>query len=751
MVSGNPQSNAGWSDIAMFNNATYKLEDNTYPGFSHLSKFYVVRIEKSSVKGLHGNMIDTSKVIYTLVMNNVRSAAATRNGRLKISFSIPKGYRLAGNVTPKQVMDDLEKSFTEKCMTLVDSDNLTREFNAGIIDSDILDEVGYRYPLESYEGPFRAMTPQGPVGYIETGDMAHLEAAMADMQYEELSGFKEVILAESSYNCSLKKIDVEIPRRPLFSIISMISDRSGRVKVEKNSKALKDPDMEIYIPAPMSADPYFKYEPVRFTLNELEKTPSPKVAVDRAAETITVFFTPVPITKEYRFEVKPADSATLEYLKEHKLELCKKNGNTLIPIKIKDGKFELTGTDNKYFESNQIDVNIPLEGGYRIYKQLISDAYTSQVILDVKITPPANPKPPVVIGQPVVSSPVGADKDSLIPLTVIIENPNLIKDAKFVRISIREYELLLFQTILCKKLGQPWFPDSKDQKTIVANKMQPGRQNSTKVSGKREGKNNHSSSRNTWKISSDFDQNRMASEALSWRIGVPYDLVIPGRNREVRVSTKDWSFRAYELSKQNNYTVIVPAEAEELSNFVKESKTKRWFKKFWSFGVMALLAIAVIVLVSIGKFSKNSALAERGYTDTVPNEEIVELSPVDPALAAAQTSISSGITVIDIVEFSPIIDKMISGKYSDNIPLDSIDVVLTSSKFDSVRKVNPDIEKNAQAFGVVAKKMNELTSDEFIDYLKTLKESKKINFTENQIDNLIKMKENLEEKRRYLE
>lgn len=202
-VCGNPHSNSGFMPIASFNSPMFDITDSVYSGFDGNSFFFSFKIERT-------------QVVYKLIKNNVRSYQAIRPGSLFIAIAIPKGYKLAGGVTPYDVLIDLKDNFLSLCMTCRDSITDTYEFNNVITNPAVLDGVAQKYLLESCRGPFHPMTPGGPIGFLTAPD-DKIRQCLGDVQYSELSSYSEVIIASSVKETSYPYIaNLAIPRASRF-------------------------------------------------------------------------------------------------------------------------------------------------------------------------------------------------------------------------------------------------------------------------------------------------------------------------------------------------------------------------------------------------------------------------------------------------------------------------------------------------------------------------------------------------------
>lgn len=205
-VCGNPESSGGFGPILLLNNPSFVVEDQFYVGFDKNSFFFTITTYPT-------------QTVYKLVKNNVRSSGAFRVGSLVIAISIPKNYKLEGGYTPYDVLCALKDEFLKKCMTCKDPVRETYEYNAGKIDGHVLDEVVSKFTLTDSRTPYRVMTPNGPVGYIEETE-EKIKEFFQDVNYPEFVKFKEVVVATTVHTTSYVPIsNIQIPRPKKYELI----------------------------------------------------------------------------------------------------------------------------------------------------------------------------------------------------------------------------------------------------------------------------------------------------------------------------------------------------------------------------------------------------------------------------------------------------------------------------------------------------------------------------------------------------
>lgn len=244
-VSGNPDPNGGFGPLIMFNNPRFELKDVFYGGFESNSYYYSIRIEQS-------------QVVYKIIKNNVRSHGAIRAGALSLAFSIPKGYKVNG-YKPYDVLMNLLYTFQKNCMTCRDEIADTYEFNDVRVPLDALDETAEKYTLTESESPWRTMSNDARIGYIQAEEI-QIEQLINDVQYDEFEKYSEVLIAENvGDNCTFSRITgLEIPRRPVYTIVV---DGKPYLKTNEVDKT--------FTIKPEVDNSYYEGEPIKFTISDL--------------------------------------------------------------------------------------------------------------------------------------------------------------------------------------------------------------------------------------------------------------------------------------------------------------------------------------------------------------------------------------------------------------------------------------------------------------------------------------------------
>lgn len=264
-VNGRPASNGGHIPLVSINSPQFLLEDKEYVGFNDNSYFFTVKIVENYV-------------IYKLVKNNVRSHNAIRPSTFHIAFSIPKGFQLANENTPYDVLKTLLDVFLNKCLECKDTVRGTYEFKDGLVDQHVLDEAASSFSIIPCETPWRVMNTKGSIGYY-IGDDQTIKQILADIQYPEFQKFSEIVLANSSNGSTYAPIDnLEIPRKIAYSLYidnqleGVVTDEAVPISINSH----EDPIC-------------YTNKTLTFTIEEaLAGKVSEHVYINKAAETIRV-------------------------------------------------------------------------------------------------------------------------------------------------------------------------------------------------------------------------------------------------------------------------------------------------------------------------------------------------------------------------------------------------------------------------------------------------------------------------------
>lgn len=146
-VCGSPAPSLGYETLIMWNSPNIEVKDRNYEGMGKNSYFFSICIEQK-------------QIVYSLIKNHIRAHGAIRQSNLTIALSIPRGYRLAGGVSPYDALIDLKDTFLQECLVCRDEILETYEFKEERPALDVLDETAKKYPLVECPSPWHICRSQ---------------------------------------------------------------------------------------------------------------------------------------------------------------------------------------------------------------------------------------------------------------------------------------------------------------------------------------------------------------------------------------------------------------------------------------------------------------------------------------------------------------------------------------------------------------------------------------------------------------
>lgn len=206
-VCGSPNPILGYETLIMWNSPNIDVKDRNYEGMGKNSYFFSICIEQK-------------QIVYSLIKNHIRAHGAIRQSNLTIALSIPRGYRMAGGVSPYDALIDLKDTFLQECLICRDEILETYEFKEESPALDVLDETAKKYPLVECSSPWHIMPKSAPIGCLITAENS-VKELMRDVQYKEFEKYSEVLVADT-VNGSFRFtpiVGLEIPRKPEYDII----------------------------------------------------------------------------------------------------------------------------------------------------------------------------------------------------------------------------------------------------------------------------------------------------------------------------------------------------------------------------------------------------------------------------------------------------------------------------------------------------------------------------------------------------
>lgn len=292
-VIGSPDASSGYqkAGIYIYNSPQFFISDEMYNGMADNSYFFVVQIEPN-------------EVVYQLVKNKVYSYGVAREARLKIGISIPKGYKLSGNVSPYDVLIKLKDTWLTRCMICNDTISETYTYSRPVIETNILDDIASTFMLVPDSGSYRPMNiGANNVGIVVVNNDDQIRQLLNDVQYNAFGNFSEVLVAKAIRpECTYTKIQgIDIPRQPQYTV----QDSKGRSKIVNN----------VYEPIRWSGnedDTCYTNQTINFTIIELiDGKHIEGVSINTMEETVFVDLKTLskPRTKKVYIDVEPKNAA----------------------------------------------------------------------------------------------------------------------------------------------------------------------------------------------------------------------------------------------------------------------------------------------------------------------------------------------------------------------------------------------------------------------------------------------------------
>lgn len=207
MIYGTRLSTSGWEPLVMLNNPPFPpLANMGVAGVGENPTYYTFRIDQNYTQ-------------YTLVYNPkyIKAHAAQREGALKVSISIPKGYKLEGEASPYNVFIDIQRALEEHALSRVVGKQGAFEFKATFPSDEVFAQVLNSFRLVETKMPHRPMSSTSTeVGMIKADDSL-CDILFKDIQYPEFLPYKEIAIAQFGESDSIIK-NLDIPRKPEYEI-----------------------------------------------------------------------------------------------------------------------------------------------------------------------------------------------------------------------------------------------------------------------------------------------------------------------------------------------------------------------------------------------------------------------------------------------------------------------------------------------------------------------------------------------------
>lgn len=414
-VNGRPASNSGHIPLVSINSPQFQLEDKEYVGFNDNSYFFTVKIVENYV-------------IYKLVKNNVRSHNAIRPSTFHIAFSIPKGFQLANENTPYDVLKTLLDVFLNKCLECKDTVRGTYEFKDGLVDQHVLDEAASSFSIIPCEAPWRVMNTKGSIGYY-IGDDQTIKQILADIQYPEFQKFSEIVLANSSNGSTYAPIDnLEIPRKIAYSLYidnqleGVVTDEAVPISINSH----EDPIC-------------YTNKTLTFTIEEaLAGKVSEHVYINKAAETIRVSTQRLAAERETTTQIVVIpNNYQQNFIGKNLFMLIGQNGMINID---KNLRFTLRGIENSQDFKNRLKLELKTNEYVLKGYTLQGNEMRATIEPQLKLKEQTSTKPKSKAGQHKYPAtvPSSEDKNKLPVVDLAIKLSNCAQIPERAKVSLRE-------------------------------------------------------------------------------------------------------------------------------------------------------------------------------------------------------------------------------------------------------------------------------------------------------------------------
>lgn len=207
MIYGTRLSTSGWEPLVMLNNPPFPpLANMGVAGVGENPTYYTFRIDQNYTQ-------------YTLVYNPkyIKAHAAQRAGALKVSISIPKGYKLEGEASPYNVFIDIQRALEEHALSRIVGKQGAFEFKATFPSDEVFAQVLNSFRLIETKMPHRPMSSTSTEVGMIIADDSLCDILFKDIQYPEFLQYKEIAIAQFGESDSIIK-NLDIPRKPKYEI-----------------------------------------------------------------------------------------------------------------------------------------------------------------------------------------------------------------------------------------------------------------------------------------------------------------------------------------------------------------------------------------------------------------------------------------------------------------------------------------------------------------------------------------------------
>lgn len=675
-------ASGAWGEDAQSNSPLFNLADVQHSGLNTLDTYLTFRNIQGKVN-VAGLSYVYEGVVVTINYNKITNRTASRDGRLKIGFFIPKGYRLPKGIDPYTMAEEIKQHFADRCLV---KNDVTGEPEKDIdgrwrlscdsIPDNVMDEVCTRYVLEPAPDTFVPMdsNPDGQIGMIECGTPHRIGQLLSDTQYEAFAPYHEIIAVEQAPGANYERVTVEIPRRRKFVVKG-----HGKKYGEISQGEYLTGDEVIKVDAPSSSDRYYMYEPMVLKWAEVYAGKVKSVSVDDINETIDVNFVPKPITMTYTLDLVGDDQTSREYInknrKKVKLFVVDSEGNNEQLSLDDNGRFKLSGKDNHFFNSQNLKIYMPPQDDSEVYVHpLDCDPTTHLARVSITVTKKSKPKAETdfsLIGPDkhniagvesnqnsggVHTSSLAADKQDLIALHIRVKDSTLVKEDQNLSFLLLEIDGTTGKTKRVLKIVQPFSAGSyimetlraelsteghaaKNHTTAVKTNLDSAVSKKCKQLSKQQRRGDERKRQLDKKRRALFEQrgnersfcaNEVGEEdsqpqvGREWVVGIPKNLCRGTQEREVLVFTPEWEWRSSLWPDiQSHGSIDIKEE-----NILPKNQRVEMAKRYWREGVIAVLVVVIFLILTSGAFiaSVTSLFRSHENSESVPaaNVEIVE-------------------------------------------------------------------------------------------------------------------------------
>ncbi len=401
-IFGTRLNQAGWEGLLLLNRPPFPLLLNLgVPGMGMNRTYYTIGIRETYTQ-------------FTLVYNPkyIQAYDANRDGALKLSISIPRGYRLAGGISPYKLLIELQTVLEKEALTPVPGVPGKYKFKEKFPSVEVFEEVLKNYPLEKFEGRHRPMSATAQsLGVILANDPT-TELLFKDVHYPEFTEYKEIVVAQNSESAPTFPL-LEIPRRIKYEIFDGVINITHQLPMYHYGY---DDLITIDVLARLNKDRRaYENTELKFTINEVREGKNPFVKVDEANERIVVTI-PKPAEKKKRINVRVTGVSPSNHVYNN---LSIKWGGKEFPI-LPGNVIELRGEEITAYLTNKFDVKIKDPNKYTIDGGvwIIAD---DRLSIPIKEVP--KPKPEQKSERKPIPYPNPMDSGSIIPVTLILEDP----------------------------------------------------------------------------------------------------------------------------------------------------------------------------------------------------------------------------------------------------------------------------------------------------------------------------------------